>query len=69
MKSTTIDFTSTNETWVHNYEPKTTLQSMEWKHPMSPEKKKKFKLQPTARKVIHTLFWDSQGTIFEHHQE
>jgi hypothetical protein len=30
--------------------------------------KKKFKPQPTAGKVMFTLFWDSQGSLPEHYQ-
>jgi hypothetical protein len=29
-----------HETWVHHYEPESKRQSMEWKHPGSPTKKK-----------------------------
>jgi hypothetical protein len=29
-----------DETWVHHYEPESKRQSMEWKHPGSPTKKK-----------------------------
>jgi hypothetical protein len=38
---------------------------MEWKHMASPIKKK-FKMQPSAGKVILTHFWDSQGPTLEH---
>jgi histone-lysine N-methyltransferase SETMAR len=41
---------------------------MEWKHPGSPVKKK-FKSQPSARKVMLTVFWDSQGVLLEHDLE
>ena len=41
---------------------------MEWKHPTLPIKNK-FKSQPSAGKVMFTLFWDSQGPILEHLQE
>jgi [histone H3]-lysine36 N-dimethyltransferase SETMAR len=57
-----------DETWVHHYEPETKRQSMEWKHPNSPSKKK-FKTQPSAGKVMLTVFWDSQGPILEHYME
>ena len=36
-----------DETWVHHYQPESKQQSMEWKHPQSPCKKK-FKTQPPA---------------------
>jgi histone-lysine N-methyltransferase SETMAR len=38
----------------------------EWKHPGSPMKYK-FKSQPSAGKVMLTLFWDSQGLILDHY--
>jgi len=31
--------------------------------------KKKFKSQPSARKVMLTIFWDSQGVLLEHYLE
>ena len=42
--------------------------SMEWKHPGSPVKSK-LKSQPSARKVMLTILWDSQGVILEHYLE
>ena len=50
-------------TWIHYFEPESKRQSMEWKHPSSPAKKK-FKPQPSAGKVMLTIFWSSQGPIF-----
>ena len=41
---------------------------MEWKPPGSPVKKK-FKSPLSARKVMLTIFWDSQGVILEHYLE
>lgn len=52
-----------DETWIHHYEPESKRQSLEWKHTSSPTRKK-FKTQPSAGKVMLTLFWDSQGPIF-----
>jgi len=57
-----------DETWVHHYEPESKRQSMEWKHPGSPTKKK-FKTQPSAGNVMLTLFWDSEGPILEDYLE
>ena len=57
-----------DETWVHIYEPESKRQSMQWKHPQSPCKKK-FKTQPFTAKLMLTVFWDSQGPILEHYQE
>ena len=57
-----------DETWVHHYEPECKRQSMEWKHSQSPTRKK-FRSQPSAGKLMLTVFWDSQGPILEHYQE
>ena len=51
-----------------DYAPESKHRSMEWKHPGSPVKKK-FKSQLSARKVMLTIFWDSQGVILEHYLE
>ena len=53
-----------DESWVHHYSPETKRQSLEWKHPSSPVKKK-FKSQLSAGKVMLTIFWDSKGPILE----
>ena len=57
-----------DKTWDHHYKPEHKRQSMEWKHPQSPCKKN-FKTQPSAGKLMLTLFWDSQGQVLEHYQE
>ena len=57
-----------DETWVHHYEPESKRQSMEWKHPGSPVKKK-FKTRASAGKVMLTLFWDQKGPILEDYLE
>jgi len=57
-----------DETWVHHFAPESKRQTMEWKHLGSPVKKK-FKSQPSAGKVMLTIFWDSQGIILEHYLE
>jgi hypothetical protein len=46
-----------DETWLHHYEPESKAQSMAWKLPTSPVAKK-FKSQPSAGKIMLTLFWD-----------
>lgn len=55
-----------DETWVHYHEPETKRASKEWRHPSSP-KPKKFRTQPSAGKVMLTLFWDERGVILEHY--
>ena len=51
-----------DETWVHYYEPENKAQSHQWVGPGSP-RLKKFKMQPSAGKVMATVFWDAQGVI------
>ena len=48
-----------DETWVHYYEPENRAQ---WVGPRSP-RPKKFKTQPSAGKVMATVFWDAKGVI------
>ena len=51
-----------DETWVHYYELENKAQSRQWVGPGSP-RPKKFKTQPSAGKVMATVFWDAQGVI------
>ena len=48
--------------WAHYYEPENKAQSRQWVGPGSP-RPKKFKTQPSAGKVIDTVFWDAKGVI------
>jgi hypothetical protein len=54
-----------DETWVHHYEPESKAQSVAWKRPTSPMAKK-FKSQPSAGKIMLTLFWNMEGAILVH---
>ena len=47
---------------VHYYEPENKAQSRQWVGPGSP-RLKKFKTQPSADKVMATVFWDAKGVI------
>ena len=51
-----------DETWVHYYEPENKAQSRQWVGPGS-LRPKKFKTQPSAGKVMSTVFWDAKGVI------
>jgi histone-lysine N-methyltransferase SETMAR len=53
---------TSDETWVHHFEPETKRQSMEWHHPQS-RRNKKFKTAPSAGKVMVTVFWDCDVVI------
>jgi len=49
-----------DETWVHHWDPETKMESMQWKHKGSPTPKK-FRTQPSAGKIMATIFWDCEG--------
>ena len=51
-----------DDTWVHYYEPENKAQSRQWVGPGSP-RPNKFKTQPSAGKVMATVFWDAKGVI------
>ena len=51
-----------DETWVHYYEPENKAQSRQWVGSGS-LRPKKFKTQPSAGKVMATVFWDAKGII------
>ena len=51
-----------DETWVHYYEPENKAQRHQWVGRGSP-RPKKFKTQPSAGKVMATVFWDAKGVI------
>jgi len=57
-----------DESRVHHYKPKTKRASMQWKHPASPAHKK-FKVTPSDRKVMLTVFWDCQGVLLTEFQQ
>ena len=51
-----------DESWVHHYDPESKQQSKECRHKTSPFPKK-FKAFSSARKVLLTIFWDSEGVV------
>jgi hypothetical protein len=54
-----------DETWLHHYEPESKAQSVAWKRPTSPVAKK-FKSQPSAGKIMLTIFWYMEDVILVH---
>ena len=56
LRLVTID-----EAWAHQYEPEN-KKSRQWIGPGYP-KPKKFKTQPSAGKVMATVFWDAKGVF------
>ena len=57
-----------DESWVHHYKPETKRASMQWKHPTSPAHKK-FKVTPSAGKVMLTVFWVCRGVLLTEFQQ
>lgn len=51
-----------DETWVHYYDPESKQESMQW-HEKGTDPPKKFKVTPSAGKVMATVFWDSKGIL------
>ena len=51
-----------DETWVFHYTPESKQQSMVWKHPQSPVRKK-FRTAPSVHKVMLTAFSDCRGPL------
>lgn len=51
-----------DESWVHHYDPETKEASKQWKHTDSPPPKK-FKVRPSAGKVMLSVFWDAKGIL------
>ena len=57
-----LHLVTVDETWVHYYKPENKDQSHQWVGLGSP-RPKKFKTQPSAGKVMATVFWDAKGVI------
>ncbi|GFO28214.1 histone-lysine N-methyltransferase SETMAR [Plakobranchus ocellatus] len=51
-----------DESWVHHYDPECNAQSGEFRHKTSPSPRK-FKVVASARKVLFTIFWDTEGVV------
>ena len=51
-----------DETWVHIRDPETKQESMQWKYKGSPTPKK-FYVQQLARKIMATVFWNSESVL------
>jgi hypothetical protein len=54
-----------DESCVHHYQPESKRASVQWKHTSSPSTKK-FKVMPSAVKVMLTMSLDSQGVLLAH---
>jgi hypothetical protein len=52
-----------DETWVFHFTPESKSQSLEWHHPRSPSKPRKFKQTLYTRKIMATVFRDRKGVL------
>ncbi|EYC37300.1 hypothetical protein Y032_0807g2447 [Ancylostoma ceylanicum] len=51
-----------DELWIHHYDPESQEQSREWRRPGSPRPVRP-RMEPTAGKVLATIFWDAEGIL------
>ena len=51
-----------DETWIHHWDPESRQDTMEWTDHNSPPPKK-VRTQPSAAKIMVTIFWDSLGVL------
>jgi hypothetical protein len=51
-----------DETWVHQYEPESKQESMQW-HAKGTPPPRKLKVSPSARMSMATVFWDTEGIL------
>ena len=49
-----------DETWAYLYDPESKFQSKKWCQSFSP-RPKKFKATRSTKKVMSTVFWDTEG--------
>lgn len=54
-----------DESWFYHYDPELKSQSMQWKHKGSP-RPQKAKTAKSAGKVMHLIFLDKFGIIYDH---
>ena len=53
-----------DKTWVYQYDPETKQQSKQWL-PRGSSGPIKFKSERSVKKVMATVFWDSEGVVLE----
>jgi histone-lysine N-methyltransferase SETMAR len=51
-----------DETWVHHFDSESKQESMQW-HIKGSSTPNKFKVTPSAEKIMATVFWDCQGIL------
>ncbi len=55
-------FVTVDETWVHHFDPESKQQSKEWREKGSAPPLK-FRVVPSAGKLMATIFWDADGIL------
>jgi hypothetical protein len=50
-------------TWVSHFTPESMHQLLEWYHPQSPSKPRKFKQTLSTRKIMAIVFWEWKGVL------
>jgi len=53
---------TSDETWIHHWDPDIKQESMQWKH-VDSLPPKKFRTQPSAGKITVTIFWHCKGVL------
>ena len=51
-----------DETWIHYWDLECKYESMQWRHALPPPPRK-FTTQPSAGKIMATIFWDNKGVL------
>jgi hypothetical protein len=49
--------------WVFHFTPESKRRSLEWHHPRSPSKPRKFEQTLSTRKIMAMVFWDRKGVL------
>jgi histone-lysine N-methyltransferase SETMAR len=57
------DTVMNERTWISYFTPESKRHSLEWHHPSSPKKPRKFKQTVSSQKVMATIFWDRKGVL------
>lgn len=55
--------TRIHQCWIHQFDPEAMCQSMPWEQPSSPAPKMA-KILSTTRKVLVSVCWDAEGTVY-----
>ncbi len=59
-----LNIVTGDESWISHYDPELKMQSTEYKHKNSP-RQKKVRTEKSTRKMMLSVFWDSEGVILQ----